>query len=35
MGAITAVALDGLPEIRAGEDPAALIAAAMPAGRAG
>ena len=31
--AITAVALDGLPEIRAGEDPAGLIAAAMPAGR--
>ena len=29
---ITAVALDGLPEIRAGEDPAALIAAAMPTG---
>jgi coenzyme F420-0:L-glutamate ligase / coenzyme F420-1:gamma-L-glutamate ligase len=29
---ITAVALDGLPEIRAGDDPAALIAAAMPAG---
>jgi coenzyme F420-0:L-glutamate ligase / coenzyme F420-1:gamma-L-glutamate ligase len=28
--AITAVALDGLPEIRAGDDPAALIAAAMP-----
>jgi coenzyme F420-0:L-glutamate ligase / coenzyme F420-1:gamma-L-glutamate ligase len=27
--AITAVALDGLPEIRAGDDPAALIAAAM------
>jgi coenzyme F420-0:L-glutamate ligase / coenzyme F420-1:gamma-L-glutamate ligase len=33
MGAvITAVALDGLPEIRAGDDPAGLIAAAMPAG---
>jgi coenzyme F420-0:L-glutamate ligase/coenzyme F420-1:gamma-L-glutamate ligase len=30
--AITAVALDGLPEIRAGEDPAALIATAMPPG---
>jgi coenzyme F420-0:L-glutamate ligase/coenzyme F420-1:gamma-L-glutamate ligase len=30
--AITAVALAGLPEIRAGDDPAALIAAAMPAG---
>ena len=30
--AITAVALDGLPEIHAGEDPAALIAAAMPSG---
>jgi coenzyme F420-0:L-glutamate ligase/coenzyme F420-1:gamma-L-glutamate ligase len=30
--AITAVALDGLPEIRAGEDPAGLIAAAMPSG---
>jgi coenzyme F420-0:L-glutamate ligase/coenzyme F420-1:gamma-L-glutamate ligase len=30
--AITAVALDGLPEIRAGENPAALIAAAMPPG---
>ena len=29
---ITAVALDGLPEVRAGDDPAALIAAAMPAG---
>ncbi len=29
---ITVVALDGLPEIRAGEDPAALIAAAMPEG---
>ena len=29
--AITAVALDGLPEIRAGDDPAGLIAAAMPA----
>ena len=27
---ITAVALDGLPEIRAGDEPAALIAAAMP-----
>ncbi len=27
---ITAVALDGLPEIRPGDDPAALIAAAMP-----
>ena len=32
MGAITAVALDGLPEIRAGADPAELIAAVMPAG---
>jgi coenzyme F420-0:L-glutamate ligase / coenzyme F420-1:gamma-L-glutamate ligase len=31
---ITAVALDGLPEIRAGDDPAALIAAAMPSGAA-
>jgi coenzyme F420-0:L-glutamate ligase / coenzyme F420-1:gamma-L-glutamate ligase len=31
---ITAVALDGLPEIHGGEDPAELIAAAMPAGRA-
>jgi coenzyme F420-0:L-glutamate ligase / coenzyme F420-1:gamma-L-glutamate ligase len=30
--AITAVALDGLPEIRGGDDPAALIAAAMAAG---
>jgi coenzyme F420-0:L-glutamate ligase / coenzyme F420-1:gamma-L-glutamate ligase len=30
--AITVVALDGLPEIHAGEDPAALIAAAMPPG---
>jgi len=29
---ITATALTGLPEIRAGEDPAALIAAVMPAG---
>jgi coenzyme F420-0:L-glutamate ligase/coenzyme F420-1:gamma-L-glutamate ligase len=29
---ITAMALTGLPEIRAGDDPAALIAAAMPAG---
>jgi coenzyme F420-0:L-glutamate ligase/coenzyme F420-1:gamma-L-glutamate ligase len=29
--AITAVALDGLPEIHAGDDPAALIAAAMAA----
>ena len=29
---ITAVALDGLPEIRSGEDPATLIAAAMPSG---
>jgi coenzyme F420-0:L-glutamate ligase/coenzyme F420-1:gamma-L-glutamate ligase len=29
---ITAVALEGLPEIRAGDEPAALIAAAMPAG---
>jgi coenzyme F420-0:L-glutamate ligase/coenzyme F420-1:gamma-L-glutamate ligase len=28
--AITAVALDGLPEIHAGDDPADLIAAAMP-----
>ena len=32
MAVITAVALDGLPEIRAGEDPAELIAAAMPPG---
>ncbi len=31
-GAITAVALEGLPEIRAGQDPAELIAGAMPAG---
>jgi len=30
--AITAVALDGLPEIHAGDDPAELIAAAMPSG---
>ena len=30
--AITAAALDGLPEIRAGDDPAQLIAAAMPPG---
>ena len=30
--AITVVALDGLPEVRAGDDPAALIAAAMPPG---
>jgi coenzyme F420-0:L-glutamate ligase/coenzyme F420-1:gamma-L-glutamate ligase len=29
---ITAVALQGLPEIRAGDEPAALIAAVMPAG---
>jgi coenzyme F420-0:L-glutamate ligase / coenzyme F420-1:gamma-L-glutamate ligase len=29
---ITAVALDGLPEIRAGDDPAELLAAAMPPG---
>jgi coenzyme F420-0:L-glutamate ligase / coenzyme F420-1:gamma-L-glutamate ligase len=29
--ALTFVALDGLPEIRAGDDPAALIANAMPA----
>jgi len=29
---ITAVALDGLPEVRAGDDPATLIAAAMPPG---
>jgi coenzyme F420-0:L-glutamate ligase / coenzyme F420-1:gamma-L-glutamate ligase len=29
---ITAVALDGLPEVRAGDDPAALIAAAISAG---
>jgi coenzyme F420-0:L-glutamate ligase/coenzyme F420-1:gamma-L-glutamate ligase len=29
---ITAVALDGLPEVRAGDDPAALITAAIPAG---
>ena len=33
--AITAVALDGLPEIRAGDDVAELIAAAMPAGAPG
>ncbi len=32
MAAITAVALDGLPEARPGDDPAALIAAAMPRG---
>jgi coenzyme F420-0:L-glutamate ligase/coenzyme F420-1:gamma-L-glutamate ligase len=32
MAAITAVALDGLPEIHAGEDPAELIAAAMASG---
>ena len=30
--AITAVALDGLPEIHAGDDPAELLAAAMPPG---
>jgi coenzyme F420-0:L-glutamate ligase / coenzyme F420-1:gamma-L-glutamate ligase len=30
--AITAVALDGLPEIRAGDEPAELIGAAMPPG---
>jgi coenzyme F420-0:L-glutamate ligase/coenzyme F420-1:gamma-L-glutamate ligase len=30
--AITAVALEGLPEVRAGDDPAALLADAMPAG---
>jgi coenzyme F420-0:L-glutamate ligase/coenzyme F420-1:gamma-L-glutamate ligase len=30
--AITAIALEGLPEIQRGEDPAALIATAMPAG---
>jgi coenzyme F420-0:L-glutamate ligase/coenzyme F420-1:gamma-L-glutamate ligase len=30
--AITAVALEGLPEIQPGDDPAALIAAAMPKG---
>jgi coenzyme F420-0:L-glutamate ligase/coenzyme F420-1:gamma-L-glutamate ligase len=30
--AITAAALDGLPEVRAGDDPAQLIAAAMPSG---
>jgi coenzyme F420-0:L-glutamate ligase/coenzyme F420-1:gamma-L-glutamate ligase len=30
-GAVTAVALRGLPEVRPGDDPAALIAAAMPA----
>ncbi len=30
--AITAVALDGLPEIRSGDDPAELIAGAMPPG---
>ncbi|HEY1566635.1 MAG TPA: coenzyme F420-0:L-glutamate ligase [Solirubrobacteraceae bacterium] len=35
MAAITAVALDGLPEIRAGEDPAQLIAAAMVPGSPG
>jgi coenzyme F420-0:L-glutamate ligase/coenzyme F420-1:gamma-L-glutamate ligase len=29
---ITAEALEGLPEVRAGDEPAALIAAAMPAG---
>jgi coenzyme F420-0:L-glutamate ligase/coenzyme F420-1:gamma-L-glutamate ligase len=29
---VTAVALDGLPEVHAGDDPAALIAAAMPSG---
>ncbi|HET8978976.1 MAG TPA: coenzyme F420-0:L-glutamate ligase [Solirubrobacteraceae bacterium] len=33
--AISAVALAGLPEARAGDDPAALIAAAMPAGAPG
>jgi coenzyme F420-0:L-glutamate ligase/coenzyme F420-1:gamma-L-glutamate ligase len=32
---ITAVALDGLPEIRPGDDPAALIADAMPPGAPG
>ena len=32
MAAITAVALDGLPEIRAGEEPAELIAAVMASG---
>ena len=32
MAAITAVALDGLPEIRAGEEPSQLIAAAMASG---
>lgn len=30
---ITAVALEGLPEVRAGDDPAALIATALPPGR--
>ncbi|HEX4010023.1 MAG TPA: coenzyme F420-0:L-glutamate ligase [Solirubrobacteraceae bacterium] len=29
---ITALALDGLPEVRAGDDPATLIATAIPAG---
>ncbi|MFL5861706.1 MAG: coenzyme F420-0:L-glutamate ligase, partial [Solirubrobacteraceae bacterium] len=33
-GAITAVALSGLPEIRPGDDPAALIAAVVPPGGA-
>ncbi|MGA9859779.1 MAG: coenzyme F420-0:L-glutamate ligase [Solirubrobacteraceae bacterium] len=33
--AITAVALDGLPEARAGDDPAQLIAAALPAAALG
>ena len=31
-GSISAVALSGLPEVRPGDDPAALIAAALPAG---
>jgi len=30
---ITATALAGIPEVRAGDEPAALLAAAMPAGR--
>lgn len=33
--AITAVALGGLPEIRSGDDPAAIIAAALPDGALG
>jgi len=32
VGTVTAVALEGLPEIQAGQDPAELIALAMPAG---